>query len=199
MKKKLFFQKNNKKGISYTTITSAILIAFFLFGVFKLATDTIIDEELKSKIVSNSLDKPVWASLYIKILDDLTPTIYLNYLNNKHIYLITDFPVFTWTHTIIILILFAIANMIMNLLHTSRGIKVLVFILLLIFGYFLASILIYLTYILSAKMLGFTIEEANQIRLQYNSGFDNVVLPLLISSLVVFINISRTIIQKTRK
>lgn len=186
-----------KKGLTALTF---VFLAFIVFGLIKLSTDDNIDGDIKDRILDGAENKPISFFLFTRTLDDLTPTVSYNLpKTERKIPLVNEFPLFSFSHVVIITFLFLIAGFIMRKAKATKWTMAGVFMLLFVFGYFISSGIIFLVYNLSAIRLGFTLQEASLIRRQFNSSFENVVLPMIIAGLVGVLSILKAIFGELKK
>jgi len=177
-------------------------MAIFIFGTLKFYTDQSVKDIFKDEMTSNIIDEPLYSTVFFKTLDDLTPT--LNYdlpgtLSDKRFFLINDFPLWSWTHTLIVIVLIVISGFIMNLFGVTRYWQIGIFIMLIILGYLMGSIILNWGYSLSAEHMGLTEIETDQFRYKYDNNFDNVALPLIMAGLIGVLSIVNVLITRVKK
>jgi len=186
--------------VSYQSVISAIFIAFFIFGISKLVVNNEVNEGIKQVIAEQSAVHPIASAIFIKELDEMTPTV--NYklpFSEKKIFLINEFPLPGWTHIIMILVLFFVAGTIMHFTKTDKWVQAGIFILLILVGYILASLIMYYAYFHSSGILGLTAQEAHDFRMSFANGLDNVVLPLFIMGFVGVAIIGKAFFNRMKK
>lgn len=181
------------------SVITAIFLAFFVFGGYKLAIDDKVSNELKDNLVEESQQHVIWASVFVKTLDDLTPTLsYKLPFTDRKIFLINEFPLLGWVHLLTAILLIWVAGSIMRIMHTTKLKMVGVFVILIVIAYIIGSVLSYALYYTSAHKIGFVASEATQFRRQYSNNYDNVALPLIIYSLFALLNIIKITIKKIK-
>jgi len=179
------------------TIIGVVFLAFFAFGSFQVVNSENVNTDLKNRFVDEIKEQPLFASIFVKVLDEITPTI--SFPVEKKILLITEFPVFSWAHLLIIMAITFIAGFFLRAFHVGFWKKLLTFLLIIVIGYFIASLILISLYYFSANQLGFDNAEAQSFRQEFNSSFENIVTPLIVGSLFVLLGIFRIIFYEMRK
>ena len=183
---------------TFNSIIGAILIAFFIFASYKLVIDDDIDDTIKDQIKANAVKHPIATSLFVKSLDEITPSfdVPVPFGDGK----INDI-IFVpgWLHIIIIIILIIISGIFMRIGKVPMSKQLLVFLFMIILGYVIASIIGVITYNVTGKIIGFTAEEATNFRAEYSNKFDNVFLPLVLIAGIGALAILKTVFGQVRK
>lgn len=184
----------------YKLFMMAVFCALFVFGTYKLATDNDVNSALKEKLVEKSTERPIIVSIFAKSLDELTPTFsYKLPFTSKKIFMVNEFLYYEFSHVLFTLMLFVIAGFIMHIYKFSAGKQIIVFLLLIIIGYYIASFLLYGLYHYSANQIGYTFAEAELFRREYSNNYDNVLLPSIMAAIFALLSIGKSMFTKVRK
>lgn len=156
-----------------------MLLGGLSFGFLKLVTNNEVNQEVKSKIfegINQSGTNKFLGLLFTKTLDDLTPMV-LGFFPLLGYFQIFTMAFFIW-----------IGRKFLRRSQMSIFKKLLWYIALLFTGYFIGTIILYITYFWVSGVLGLTILEAWLFLRSYQNGFDNVIIPILIGgSLSIFV------------
>lgn len=173
---------------------NSVLRGFIIFGfIFSALMIYTNDEnnELLQSIVIDRIDEinKIELVLFGKSLDELTPLLEYNLpLTEKKIFLINQFPIPGWAHTILFILSISLFFFIIKNFGDKIPWyhKINLFILFFIFAYILASLTLYIIFQVLAHRIGFSFSEANQLLTDYTNNFDNVLTPII---MFTFINI----------
>jgi len=182
-----------KQSAWYSNISTWIVLAFFVFAGIKVFSENDISNDVKEQLLvqaGKGGEKLLWAGVFVKTLDHLTPsiTVYKIPFSDKDIFLINKFPLIGWTHIIIIILLMSVLGLIIRMKHTQAWVILLTGFLIIIAAYFIGSIIDYTLYLESAQQLGITKLAAKQFMNDFTNTLDNVMLPIMMFAFIsVFI------------
>ncbi len=178
----------------------AIFFAFFGFGAYKLAIDDNVSNEMKERILNMTFSNPLYTSVNVKMLDDLTPTVSFKLpFTEKKFFGINEYPVPSWSIGLIMITGLFIVGKLLRLTELHIFKKILLLIVALFILYYIATWIIYGLYLGSASKVGFTKDEALIIREQYNNGFEGVMLPLIFLGLFTLVSVFATMKNSLKK
>ena len=184
--------------VSYNASYWIIFFLFLSFGIYSFYEDDNIQVDIKDRLLEQTKDSPMLTVFYVKLLDDLTPSRTLFY-EEKPIYGINQFPLISFSHSIIMSAIIILTGVLMHHFKVGLFKQIITLILVAVVSYYIASLIIYATYMIVGKILGFTFAESENIRITYNSGFDKVLVPLFIASGIAILSIIKSIYSNAKR
>lgn len=175
-----------------------MMLAFILFAAFNLVASDQIDDEIRNTITENVKGdvsgKAVWALIYARTLDELTPqfTLYKIPGTDKSYFLINRFSWISWSQILIFGVLSFLFSLFLRFRKIGLGYIILVLLILMLVSYYMGNIVSYIFYYMSASELGITKIEATKILTDFTNSLKNVITPMLYFSVFSFIVIIKT-------
>lgn len=185
---------------TFSSYLNLLIVAFFIFGAYKVATDVSVPDEVKETLAQQAIDRPFATGLFIRSLDEITPTV--NYklpgsLSEKEWFLVNEFPLPGYVFVLTTILLVTLSGMIMKTFHVKKEKQFLVFLAFIPVSYIAANLIAINVYYYTGNLLGFLETEATALRHSYSNSFDNVLTPLLIGLSIVLIKVGNVIGKRT--
>lgn len=186
--------------ITFGGVIFTIFLAIFAFSALQLAGDNAVSMEIKNNFAKNSITNPVDTLLFIKTLDEITPTLeYKLPFTDKVIFGVNQLPMFSYFHVAIIIILFFIWGTIIHFFKVRKSIAIIVFLLLLLIGYFAGNFMLIFIFEYTGAQIGLTGEDLIKFRTDFDNKYDDFLLPALFIATLAFLGVLFSMVKKMKR